>query len=90
MEIHLLEYTEQHKMLSLGMLQNGVRTLEEIRKEPANDGIDPDQCSGLYRSRVYRDFAECMACAGLWSGIYTLYCTKWRGLSSVYFYVSSF
>ena len=35
MEIHLLEYTEQHKMLSLGMLQNGVKNLEEIRKEPA-------------------------------------------------------
>lgn len=35
MEIHLLEYTEQHKMLLLGMLQNGVKNLEEIRKEPA-------------------------------------------------------
>ena len=35
MEIHLLEYTEQHKMLRLGMLQNGVKNLEEIRKEPA-------------------------------------------------------
>lgn len=35
MEIHLLEYTEQHKMLSLGMLQNGVKNLKEIRKEPA-------------------------------------------------------
>lgn len=35
MEIRLLEYTEQHKMLSLGMLQNGVKNLEEIRKEPA-------------------------------------------------------
>lgn len=35
MEIHLLEYTEQHKMLRLGMVQNGVKNLEEIRKEPA-------------------------------------------------------
>ena len=35
MEIHLLEYMEQHKMLRLGMLQNGVKNLEEIRKEPA-------------------------------------------------------
>lgn len=38
MEIHLLEYTEQHKMLSLGMLQNGVKNLEENPKRTCNDG----------------------------------------------------
>lgn len=90
MEIHLLEYTEQHKMLSLGMLQNGVKNLEEIRKEPATMGIDPDQCSGLYCSRVYRDISGCLACTGIWSCLYAIYHTKWRGLSFVYFYVSSF
>lgn len=89
MEIHLLEYTEQHKMLSLGMLQNGVKNLEEIRKEPATMGIDPDQCSGLYCSRVYRTSQDAWHVLE-YELLYAIYHTKWRGLSFVYFYVSSF